>query len=294
MKTIVPFLWFEKDIDQIISYYASIFPDVTGGGDGKLDNTPSGHVQMKSMYIYGQQFDLMTTGPYLPFNPTISFIINCDTTDEADDLWQKITKEGKELMPLDSYDFAQKFGWGQDKYGVSWQVLCMDGKKPEEKIVSTLMFCGDVCGRAKEAVDFYTGIFKNSHVDYVTPYDGTEPVDDDRAHTKHAGFMLDGTRFAVLDSGKKSPLTFNQAISFVVNCKDQEEVDYYWEKLTDGGAEVQCGWLNDKFGVPWQVVPVRMTEMLSSGTKEQIARVTEAFMKMKKFDIKKLEEAFEG
>jgi predicted 3-demethylubiquinone-9 3-methyltransferase (glyoxalase superfamily) len=234
MKTIVPFLWFEKDIDQVISYYKSIFPDVTVGGDGELDNTPSGHVQMKSMYIYGQQFDLMTAGPYLPFNPTVSFIINCETAEEADDLWHKIVAEGKELMPLGSYDFAEKFGWGQDKYGVSWQVLCMKEEKPKEKIVSTLMFCGDVCGKAKEAVDFYTGIFKNSHVDYVMPYDGTEPVDDERAQTKHAGFMLDGTRFAVLDSGKKSPLTFNQAISFVVNCKNQEEVDYYWEKLYPG------------------------------------------------------------
>lgn len=294
MKTIVPFLWFEKDIDQVISYYKSIFPDVTVGGDGELDNTPSGHVQMKSMYIYGQQFDLMTAGPYLPFNPTISFIVNCETAEEADDLWHKITAEGKELMPLDTYDFAEKFGWGQDKYGVSWQVLCMKGERPKEKIASTLMFCGDVCGRAKEAIDFYVGIFKNSHIDYVTPYDGTEPVDDDRAKTKHAGCMLDGTRFAVLDSGRKSPLTFNQAISFVVNCKNQEEVDYYWEKLTDGGVEVQCGWLNDKFGVPWQVVPTRMTEMLSSGNKEQIGRVTEAFMKMKKFDIQILEDAFVG
>lgn len=294
MKTIVPFLWFEKDIDQVISYYKSIFPEVTVGGDGELENTPSGHVQMKSMYIYGQQFDLMTAGPYLSFNPTVSFIINCETVEEAEHLWDKITAEGKELMPLDTYGFAKKFGWGQDKYGVSWQVLCMEGEQPKEKIASTLMFCGDACGRAKEAVDFYTEIFKNSHIDYLSLYEKTDEVEDVNAQTKHAGFILDGTRFAVLDSAKKSPLTFNQAISFVVNCKDQGEVDYYWEKLTDGGVEVQCGWLNDKFGVPWQVVPVRMTEMMSSGSKEQVARVTEAFMKMKKFDIKKLEEAFEG
>lgn len=295
MKTIVPFLWFEKDIDQVISYYTSIFPDVTVSGDGELDNTPSGHVQMKSMYIYGQQFDLMTAGPYLPFNPTVSFIINCETVEEVEDLWGKITKEGKALMPLDSYDFAKKFGWAQDKYGVSWQVISADGMKSSEKIISTLMFCGDVCGRAEEAMNFYTSVFKNSHIEYISPYTDDEPfLDDTRAKTKHAGFVLDGAPFAVLDSGRKSPLTFNQAISFVVNCKDQDEVDYYWEKLTDGGAEVQCGWLNDKFGVPWQVVPIRMTEMMSKGTKEQIARVTEAFMKMKKFDIKTLEDAFAG
>jgi predicted 3-demethylubiquinone-9 3-methyltransferase (glyoxalase superfamily) len=248
---------------------------------------------MRSITIYGTQFDLMTAGPYLPFNPTVSFIINCDTESEADILWGKIMKEGKALMPLDSYPFTKKFGWAEDKYGVSWQVLCMEGEKPSQKISSTLMFCGDVCGRAEEAMNFYVSVFKNSHIDYISAYDGTEPeLQDTRAKTKHAGFTLDNMRFSVLDSGRVSPLTFNQAISFIVNCKDQEEIDYFWEKLTDGGQEVQCGWLNDKFGVPWQVVPTRMTEMLSQGTKEQIARVTEVFMKMKKFDIKTLEEAY--
>lgn len=294
MKKITPFLWFEKDMDAVVNYYASIFPDVKISNPGQLDGTPSGTVQMNSITIYGTQFDLMTAGPYLPFNPTISFIINCDSTDEAQGLWNKITAEGKELMPMQSYDFAPMFGWAQDKYGVSWQVMYMSGEKPAEKIVSTLMFCGDACGRAEEAMNFYTSIFKNSHIDYVSHYDGSEPVDDERAKTKHAGFTLDGSRFSVLDSGKKSPLTFQQAISFVVTCNDQAEVDFYWEKLTDGGVEVQCGWLNDKFGVPWQIVPKQMTEMMSTGTPDQIKRVTDAFMQMKRFDIAILEQAFKG
>jgi predicted 3-demethylubiquinone-9 3-methyltransferase (glyoxalase superfamily) len=300
MQKITPFLWFEKDMNAVVDYYASIFPDVSTSSSGELENTPSGTVQMKSISIFGTRFDLMTAGPYLSFNPTVSFIISCESQDEAQDLWNKIIKEGKELMPMQSYDFAPMFGWAQDKYGVSWQIMYMNGEKPTNlpvqvgKIVSTLMFCGDVCGRAEEAMNFYVSIFPNSHVDYSSPYDGSEPVDDDRAKTKHAGFTLDGTRFSVLDSGRKSPLTFQQAISFVVYCDNQKEIDYYWEKLTDGGAEVQCGWLNDKFGVPWQIVPKRMTEMMSTGTPEQIARVTEAFMKMKKFDIQTLEEAYEG
>lgn len=281
-------------MDAIVNHYQSIFPDTTSSQQSEIDNTPSGVVQTRSIYIYGTQMDLMTAGPYLPFNPTVSFIINCDTPEEANGLWAKITAEGKELMPFATYDFASKFGWAQDRYGVSWQILCIDGPRPTEKITSTLMFCGDVCGRAREAMDFYTSVFKNSHIDYVSEYDGSEPVDDERARTKHAGFTLDGVRFAVLDSGKKSPLTFNQAISFVVNCSDQAEVDYYWDKLTEGGKEVQCGWLNDKFGVPWQIVPTRMTTMLSTGTPEQIVRVTEAFMKMVKFDIQTLEDAFTG
>jgi predicted 3-demethylubiquinone-9 3-methyltransferase (glyoxalase superfamily) len=293
-QRITPFLWFEKDMKVVVDYYASIFPSVTSSQESELENTPSGAVQMKSISIYGTQLDLMVAGPYLPFNPTVSFIINCDTPEEADGLWSKIIVEGKELMPLQAYDFAKKFGWAQDKYGVSWQVLCMEGEKPKDKLVSTLMFCGEVCGRAEEAMGFYSSTFKNSHTDYISHYEADEPfVDDVRAKVKHAGFVLDGVRFSVLDSGRKSPLTFNQAISFVVYCADQAEVDYYYNALIqDGGKEVQCGWVNDKFGVPWQVVPRQMTEMLSQGSKEQIARVTEAFMKMKKFDIQVLEDAF--
>lgn len=295
MQKITPFLWFEKNMDEVIGYYTGIFPNVTVKGAAEIDNTPSGKVQTRSMVIYGTQLDLMTAGPYLPFNPTISFIINCETPEEADELWQKIIAEGKALMPLDSYDFAKKFGWAEDKYGVSWQVLCMEGPGVPEKLVPTLMFCGEVAGRAEEAVNFYTSIFKNSRLDYISKYDGTEPErDEPKATTKHAGFILDGSRFSALDSGKASLLTFKQAVSFVVNCADQAEIDYFWEKLTEGGEEVQCGWLNDKFGVPWQIVPNRMTEMLSEGTPEQIARVTEAFMKMKKFDLATLEEAYKG
>ncbi len=295
MKRITPFLWFEKDIQAITDYYSSIFPNITSSDEHEINNTPSGSVQTKTIYIYGVRFDLMTAGPYLPYNPTVSFIINTESVNEAEKLWNKITLEGKILMPLGTYDFAAIYGWAQDKYGVSWQVMFRTGEQSQQKITSTLMFCGDVCGRAEEAMNFYVNIFKNSHTDYCEKYDGTEPFNDIRAKTKHAGFTLDGSAFSVLDSGMISPLTFDQSVSFVVNCADQAEVDYYYSELIkDGGKEVECGWVSDKFGVPWQVVPTRMLTMLSTGTPDQIKRVTESFMQMKKFDIQTLENAFEG
>lgn len=276
----------------VVDFYVSVFPGTKVKGAGELDNTPSGAVQMKTLEIYGTNFNLMTAGPYLPFNPTVSFIISCESAQEVDDLWNKLSSEGKVLMELSAYPFADKYGWVQDKYGVSWQVMFSNMPAPQ-KVTPTLMFAGDVCGRAEEAVHFYTSVFHNSSTDYVMKY-GPEDTEktEEKAHVKHAGITVENFHISLMDSGKASPLSFQQAVSFVVGCETQEEVDYYWEKLTEGGKEVQCGWLNDKFGMPWQVVPSAMERMMSEGSKEQIARVTAAFMQMKKFDIAALEAAY--
>ena len=154
MKKLTPFLWFDKNLKEITSFYLSVFPDATLRSNGELSDTPSGNVEMATLTIFDQELSLMTAGP----------------------------------------------------------------------------------------------MFK-----------------------------------------------FTEAISFVVRCDSQEEVDYYWEKLTaDGGSESQCGWLKDKYGLSWQIVPSRMDEMMSTGTREQIGGVTQAFLTMKKFDIARLEEAFKG
>ncbi len=294
MQKITPFLWFEKNMKEITDFYISVFPGTKIKSNGEIDNTPSGTVQTASLEIFGMNFNLMTAGPYLPFNPTVSFIISCENPKEADTLWSKLSGTGKILMELSAYPFAEKYGWVQDKYGVSWQIMFSSTMKSAQKILPTLMFAGDVCGRAEEATTFYTSVFHNSAIDYSLKYDGSEPVDDKRAKIKHAGITIENLHISLMDSSKKSPLSFQQAVSFVISCDTQEEVDYYWEKLTAGGKEVQCGWLNDKFGLPWQVVPAAMDRMMNEGSKEQIARVTEAFLKMTKFDIKKLEEAYKG
>jgi predicted 3-demethylubiquinone-9 3-methyltransferase (glyoxalase superfamily) len=296
MQKITPFLWFEKDMKGIVDFYTTTFPGTRTKNNAEIENTPSGQAQMCTLEIFGLNINLMTAGPYLPFNPTISFIISCDTEEEVTKLWDTLSCTGKVLMDIGSYPFAEKYGWVQDKYGVSWQLMYSSTMKAPQKITPTLMFAGDICGRAEEAVNFYTSVFHNSTIDYISKYG--EDGDDEQIETngviKHAGITIEHFHMALMDSGKKSPLTFQQAVSFVVNCADQTEVDYYWEKLTAGGTEIQCGWLNDKFGIPWQVVPTAMEKMLSEGTAEQKARVTEAFMKMKKFDIKLLEQAFDG
>lgn len=140
---------------------------------------------------------------------------------------------------------------------------------------------------AKEAAEFYVSVFPDSKVTHVSTIHDTPSGDCDIV-----SFTLNGQPFMAISAG---PLfTFNESISFVIPCESQEEIDWYWERLSAVPASEQCGWLKDKFGVSWQVWPTAAGEMLANGSPEQIARVTQAFLKMKKFDIAALKKAYEG
>lgn len=140
---------------------------------------------------------------------------------------------------------------------------------------------------AKEASEFYTSIFPESKITNVTTLHNTPSGTVDVV-----SFELSGQPFMAISAG---PLfKFNESISFIINCETQEEIDYYWEKLSAVPEAEQCGWLKDKYGLSWQIVPTIMDEMMGSGDEEKIARVTEAFLKMKKFDIAELKKAYEG
>jgi predicted 3-demethylubiquinone-9 3-methyltransferase (glyoxalase superfamily) len=149
--------------------------------------------------------------------------------------------------------------------------------------------------QAEEAVKFYTAIFKNSKVGKITRYGESA----EKAAGRPAGsamtveFELEGQKFTALNGGPV--FKFNESISFVANCKTQEEVDYFWEKLTaDGGQEIECGWLKDKFGVSWQIVPTVLIEMLHDKDEAKAERVMKAMLQMHKLDIKTLKDAYAG
>ncbi|MBI2337698.1 VOC family protein [Candidatus Daviesbacteria bacterium] len=157
------------------------------------------------------------------------------------------------------------------------------GAKVKQKITPHLWFDK----QAQEAAEFYTSIFPDSKIINITTLHNTPSGDCDVV-----SFELSGQPFMAISAG---PLfKFNESISFIVPCESQEEIDYYWEKLSAVPESEQCGWLKDKYGLSWQIVPVALDEMMSKGTPEQIDRVTQAFLEMKKFDIAKLKEAYKG
>jgi predicted 3-demethylubiquinone-9 3-methyltransferase (glyoxalase superfamily) len=242
----------------------------------------------------------ISAGPLFKFNPSVSFILNFDpSTDEQarnnlDALWAKLSPGGTPLMPLDKYPFSEHYGWIQDKYGVSWQLILTDPKGEERPFVTpSLLFVGANCGKAEEASDFYLSVFKHTKRGVIARYpQGQEP--DKQGTIMFTDFMLENQWFAAMDSAHEHKFSFNEAISFIVSCGDQAEIDYYWEKLSAVPASEQCGWLKDKYGLSWQITPSEMDRMMQNGTPEQIARVTESFLTMKKFDLGVLMQAYEG
>jgi len=301
MQKIVPHLWFDTQAKEAAEFYVSAF------GNGSkinsittLHDTPSGDVDTVTFELLGHSFMAISAGPLFSFNPSISFFVNFDPSrgkqagKNLDALWEKLSAGGTTLMPLQEYPFSKRYGWLQDKYGLSWQLILSDPEgEPRPDIIPSLLFVGEVCGKAEEATEFYLSIFKNSRRGELARYpEGMEP---DKAGTiMYTDFMLEGEWFAAMDSAQEHGFSFNEAISLMVYCNNQEEIDHYWEKLTAVPEAEQCGWLKDMYGVSWQIVPRRMDEMMSKGKKEQVDRVTQAFLPMKKLDIAELQKAYDG
>lgn len=290
-QTITPHLWFDKEAREAAQLYTSIFRNSKIKNTATLHQTPAGTVDLLTIELQGQEFRLINAGPLFKFTPAVSFLVACDTKEEVDAVWKELSRGGAVLMDLGDYPFSERYGWTQDLYGLSWQVMFKGDRKIEHKITPTLMFVGAQCGKAEEAINFYASVFHNAKIGHILRY-GANDEPDKAGTIKHAGITLEGESFAVMDSARAHNFTFNEAISFMVHCHTQEEIDYFWSKLSADRKAEQCGWLKDKFGLSWQIVPTAMDEMLHDKSEQKLARVTEAFLKMKKFDIAKLKEAY--
>jgi predicted 3-demethylubiquinone-9 3-methyltransferase (glyoxalase superfamily) len=293
MQKIRPHLWFDTEAVEAAEFYSSIFPDSRVTNVSTIQNTPSGDTDIVSFELMDQPFMAISAGPLFKFTPAVSFVAACPTKEQVDTLWARLSAGGTVLMPLESYPFSERYGWTQDRFGLSWQLMLAGEEQGGQRITPTLMFVGEVSGQAEEAINFYTSVFPNSKVGPVLRYgEGEEP--DEEGTVRHASFLLEDQEFAAMDSAREHGFGFNEAISFMVNCETQEEIDHYWDSLSAVPEAEQCGWLKDRYGLSWQVVPSAMDEMLRTGSKEQTAQVTEAFLKMKKFDLAELRRAYEG
>jgi predicted 3-demethylubiquinone-9 3-methyltransferase (glyoxalase superfamily) len=251
--------------------------------------------------LMGQSFMSISAGPYFKFNPSTSLMVNFDPAQDAgaktriDEVWAKLSEGGKILMPLDKYPFSERYGWVQDKYGLSWQlILTNPGGEVRPFIMPSLLFVKDKYGKVEEATDFYLSVFKNSKRGTLARY-GAGQAPDKEGAVMFTDFMLESAWFTAMESAHpQHDFDFNEAVSFMVNCDTQEEIDYYWEKLSAVPGAEQCGWLKDMYGVSWQIVPSDLEAKLATGTPEQVERLTKAFLQMKKFDLAALQRAYDG
>jgi len=300
MSTITPHLWFDTQAKEAAEFYAAVFPDSSVTSVTTLHDTPSGDCDVVSFRVWGQDFMAISAGPLFTINPAISFIVNFDASrdDDAPDLldrvWAELAAGGAVLMPLDAYPFSKRYGWVQDRFGVSWQLILTDPTgEPRPAIVPALTFVGDVSGKAEEATDFYRDVFGDAERGQLVRYpEGMAP--DVPGTVMFSDIRLGDTWIAAMDSAREHDFGFNEAVSLVVRCADQAEIDRYWDKLSAVPEAEQCGWLKDRYGLSWQITPAEMGEMLSNGTPEQINRVTQAFLPMRKFDLATLRAAYAG
>jgi len=299
MQKIVPHLWFDTQAQEAAAFYTSIFPNSAIHGRTVLRNTPSGDAELVRFSLAGYAFSAISAGPYFQFNPSVSFMLNFDPArdpaarEHLDGLWHRLADGGTVLMPLDAYPFSRRYGWVQDRYGLSWQLILTDPQgEVRPFIVPSLLFVGAVCGRAEEAVDFYVSLFPNSAKGTVVHYGSDQPPNREGT-LMFADFMLANQWFAAMDSAFEHAFAFNEAVSFMVYCETQEEMDRYWKALSAVPEAEQCGWIKDRFGLSWQIVPVEMETMLSQGTQEQIDRVVQALLPMKAIDVAALRKAYQ-
>lgn len=276
---IYPCLTLKGKTAEAADFYINTF------GSGKIIQTSPYVVQIE---LSGQKFMLLNDGPTSTPNPSISFMVICETPEETKAYWNKLTEDGKVLMPLDRYDWSEQYGWVQDKFNVSWQLYTGSKEDTPQKFSPTLMFTGDIAGKATDAIHFYTELLPKSHIQGIMKYSDGEG--DRTDFVKHAQFKINDFIAMAMDSSADHGFGFNDSISLVVECDTQIEIDTYWNGFTaNGGHEVACGWLTDKYGISWQIIPKSLGKLMSDPERGQ--RVMSALMKMKKLIIADLENA---
>ena len=274
-NTIYPCLWFNGNAKEAAEFYCSVFKNSVITSDTQL---------VVTFMSAGQKFMCLNGGPQFTFNPAISFFVLCETKDEINKAWSRLLEGGSVLMPLDKYEWSSKYGWVQDRFGISWQLSYGKMEEVGQKFTPVLLFTKEQNCKAEQAIQFYTSVFEGSSIEGILRY--TNDENELEGTVKHAQFKLGKHVFMAMDSSLQHLFNFNEAISFVVDCETQEEIDYYWYKLTKDGEESQCGWLKDKFGISWQIVPIILEKLMSDQSKSE--RVVNAFLQMKKFEIEKL------
>lgn len=296
-QKITPNIWFDKNAEEAVNLYKTIFPDFKIGRTTRYGKEgfehhqmPEGTVLTIEFSINGEQFVGLNGGPVFQLNPSVSFMISCNSKEEAQGYYDKLGEGGKTLMPLQQYPWSPYYGWVDDKFGVSWQIYTNDEPAETQKVTPTLMFTGKNLGKAEEAINLYTSLFPNSSIEGILRFNGGEMEGVTSDMIQHAQFNISGYTLAAMDGPGEHKFDFNEGVSLIVDCDGQEEVDKYWNKLTaDGGQESMCGWCKDKFGMSWQIVPKQLVELMTN--KETAHAATMAMFKMKKIIIADLEAA---
>lgn len=289
MQKINSCLWFNSQALEAAEFYHGLFKNSHIGqilhydkSSAEISGQKEGSILTVDFEINGHRIIGLNGGPLFKFTPAMSFTVRCETAAEIDKLWQELSKGGEVRMEMGKYPWSEKYGWVADRFGVEWQLMLFE----KALFAPSFLFVREVFGKGEEAMNFYCSLFKDSKIKTLVHA-------DDKKSVLHAEFSLAGQDFILSEGpGDDHKFTFTNAFSLVINCETQEEIDRFWNKLSQGGVIEECGWLKDRFGVSWQVVPTVLDRMLSDADKVRAQRVMKAMLGMKKLDIAELEKAY--
>ena len=271
---IFPCLWYDSKAKAAAELYCSVFKNSVIISESPL---------VVTFDLNGKKIMALNGGPMFTINPSISLYVSCGSVSEVDRIRNILVEGGSELIPIGSYPWSERYSWLRDGFGMTWQIFATGKNDNEINIATAFLFTDEKFGQAEAALNHYRAIFENSATDVLFHYPDGDP---NAGNILFSGFRLNESCFVAMDGPGEHAYSFNEAVSLVVECDTQKEIDYYWEKLTEGGEESMCGWLKDKFGVSWQIVPKILADLMTDPEKAQ--KAIAAFSHMRKFEIEKL------
>lgn len=279
MQRIVPNIWCQGTAAEAGTFYASVFPESTSAvtarypeiGLPDFQRDYAGKELVVDVDIQGYRVRLINAGNEFRPTPALSFMVTVDPRrfggDASDDtearavidrIWAALGDGGAVLMPLAAYPFSPRFGWLADRYGVNWQLMLPEPAGNEIPFVAPHFLFTGAQPRVREAVEFYTELFDDAAVGSLVSY----PEGGGQQGVMFGDFTLAGQRFTAADGGAMHDFTFTPGFSLQADCADQAEIDRLWAALSAVPEAEQCGWLVDRFGVSWQIVPSMMDELM--------------------------------
>lgn len=291
MQKIWPCLWFANNATDAANYYAKTFKNVKVGGQtfyseefGNPGGQKPGTVMTQDFEIEGLKILGLNGGDYFKLNPSISFFVNCREESDVQDLWRRLSDSGVVRMGLDRYPWAELYGWTEDRFGVNWQIGLNPDQNENVALTPAFLFTQKNFGKAEEAIEFYMKHFKESEIQL-------KAKNESGKHLDFCAFKLAGQDFIAMDGAGEHDFTFNEAFSLMVLCDSQKEIDYYWDELVAlGGQHSHCGWLKDRYGVAWQIIPDKLSDWQLE-SRDRCNRMMKEVLKMKKLDYSTLKNA---
>ena len=279
-QKITPNIWCNGNAQELAEFYVDAFgdaeilstehyPQTTEEGLADFQQDLAGKVLTVEFRVHNMKFVAINAGPEFAPNPSISFFVNFDPSrddkarEHLDELWGKLYSGGTALMELGEYPFSPHYGWVQDKFGVSWQLILTNPEgEPRPVIVPSLLFADQSQNKARQAAELYVSLFDDAALGNFMPY-GQDMGAAKADSIAYGEFRVGDEWLAVMDNGGVAhKFNFNEGVSLSVTCKDQTEIDKLWAVLSTVPEAEQCGWCKDEFGVSWQIVPENMAELM--------------------------------